>query len=44
MTDTSYLYIAYAATWIIHITYLWIVARRYKRLQSRVQELKKKAQ
>jgi hypothetical protein len=43
MTDTSYLYIAYAATWIIHITYLWIVARRYKRLQSRVQELRKRS-
>jgi CcmD family protein len=41
MKDASYLYAAYAATWIIHITYLWIVARRYKRLQRKIQQLNK---
>jgi hypothetical protein len=37
----SYLYAAYAATWIIHITYLGILARRYSRLRKEIQELKK---
>ena len=37
----SYLYAAYAATWIIHITYLGILARRYTRLRKEIQELKK---
>ena len=37
----TYLYAAYAATWIIHITYLGILARRYARLQKEIQELKK---
>jgi hypothetical protein len=37
-----YLYAAYAATWIIHITYLGILARRYTRLRNEIQELKKK--
>ena len=36
-----YLYAAYAATWIIHITYLGILARRYSRLRKEIQELKK---
>jgi CcmD family protein len=43
MKDIDYLYAAYAATWIIHITYLWIIARRYKRLQHKIQQLKKAA-
>ena len=37
----TYLYAAYAATWIIHITYLGILARRYTRLRKEIQELKK---
>jgi CcmD family protein len=37
----SYLYAAYAATWIIHITYLSIVSRRYARLCKELEELKK---
>jgi hypothetical protein len=37
----TYLYAAYAATWIIHITYLGILARRYSRLRKEIQELKK---
>lgn len=36
-----YLYAAYAATWIIHITYLSIVSRRYARLRKELEELKK---
>ncbi|HEX3353193.1 MAG: CcmD family protein [Terriglobales bacterium] len=38
----NFLYAAYAATWIIHITYLSILVRRYKRLQREIEELKKK--
>ena len=37
----SYLYAAYAATWIIHIGYLGILARRYARLKREIQELRK---
>jgi hypothetical protein len=38
----NYLYAAYAATWIIHITYLGILVRRYSRLRGEIEELKKK--
>ena len=38
----TYLYAAYAATWIIHITYLTILARRYSRLRKEIQEMKQK--
>ena len=38
----SYLYAAYAATWLIHVTYLVTVLRRYSRLKKEVQQLGKK--
>jgi CcmD family protein len=38
----NFLYAAYAATWIIHLTYLGLLARRYTRLRSEIEELKKK--
>lgn len=38
----SFLYAAYAATWIIHLTYLGILGRRYAQLRSEIEELKKK--
>ncbi len=38
----NFLYAAYAATWIIHITYLGILVRRYTRLRSEIEELKKR--
>ncbi len=38
----KFLYAAYAATWIIHIAYLWSVARRYQRLSKKIEELKSK--
>ena len=38
----NFLYAAYAATWIIHITYLGILVRRYQRLRREIEELKKK--
>ena len=41
MRANPYLFAAYAATWIIHITYLGIIARRYSRLKNEVNELNK---
>jgi hypothetical protein len=38
----TYLYAAYAATWLIHIAYLGSVLARYQRLQREMQELKKR--
>lgn len=38
----NYLYAAYAATWIIHVGYLTILARRYARLRKEIEDLKKK--
>ena len=37
----SFLYVAYAATWIIHIAYLTLLVRRYRRLRDEIQEMKK---
>jgi len=37
----NFLYAAYAATWIIHITYLAILMRRYSRLRDEIEVLKK---
>ena len=36
-----YLFAAYAVTWIIHITYLGTIVRRYSRLKREIEELKK---
>ena len=38
----TYLYIAYGATWAIHVIYLFSVVRRYSRLKQEVDELKNK--
>jgi CcmD family protein len=38
----TYLYAAYIATWVIHIAYLTSVLRRYSRLRSEIDELKRK--
>jgi len=38
----SYLFAAYAATWIIHIAYLGWLARRYARLRREIEELRRK--
>jgi hypothetical protein len=34
----KFLYTAYAATWIIHITYLVTIVRRYSRLRKKMEE------
>lgn len=36
----KFLYVAYAATWLIHIAYLVTVARRYARLKREIEDLK----
>ncbi|MGC2248258.1 MAG: CcmD family protein [Terriglobales bacterium] len=41
MTSNPYLFAAYAVAWIIHITYLATIMRRYSRLKREVDELKK---
>ncbi len=41
MSGNGYLFAAYAVTWIIHITYLGTIVRRYKRLQGEIAALKK---
>ena len=41
MKQNPYLFAAYAATWIIHITYLITIVRRYSRLQHEIEGLKK---
>lgn len=38
----TYLYVAYAATWAIHIAYLITVVRRYSRLKQEVEQMHKK--
>jgi len=37
----TYLYAAYATTWLIHIAYLGWIAMRYRRLQREIPELRK---
>lgn len=38
----KFLYAAYAATWVIHIAYLTLLSRRYRRLRDEMHELQKK--
>jgi hypothetical protein len=38
----TFLYAAYAASWIIHIVYLSIVMQKYRRLRNEIEALKKK--
>ena len=38
----TFLYAAYAATWIIHISYLATVVWRYARLRKEIEELGRK--
>jgi len=35
------LYAAYAATWIIHISYLATLLLRYRRLRKQIEELRR---
>jgi len=38
----SYLYAAYISTWVIHITYLGYLLRRYSSLRKEIEELKRR--
>lgn len=38
----KFLYAAYAAAWIIHISYLTLLTRRFRRLRDELQEFHKK--
>jgi CcmD family protein len=38
----NYLYAAYTATWIIHVSYLGILAMRYRRLKREMRDLETK--
>jgi CcmD family protein len=38
----TFLYAAYAATWLIHIAYLVTLVRRYSRLQQELDEFNSK--
>jgi CcmD family protein len=40
MSGNPYLFAAYAVTWIIHITYLSTIVRRYSRLKREIAALK----
>lgn len=42
MSGNGYLYAAYAAAWIIHISYLSTIVLRYSRLKREIDELKKR--
>ncbi|HZR56306.1 MAG TPA: CcmD family protein [Terriglobales bacterium] len=42
MNSIHYLKAAYAATWIIHLTYISILYRRYRRLRREIDQLKGK--
>jgi CcmD family protein len=37
----SYLYAAYAITWLIHLGYIGTLVRRYSRLRREMQDLKR---
>jgi CcmD family protein len=41
MNGNSYLFAAYAVTWIIHIAYISTIVSRYSRLKREIAELKK---
>ena len=38
----KYLYAAYTATWIIHLSYLGILSARYRRLKREMRDLETK--
>ena len=40
MNATHYLYAAYVMTWTIHGTYLYILARKAKRVRREIEKLK----
>ncbi|HEY4053922.1 MAG TPA: CcmD family protein [Terriglobales bacterium] len=43
MNSLHYLYAAYIATWAIHGTYLWILARKSAKIRREMEKMKKVA-
>jgi CcmD family protein len=43
MNSLHYLYAAYIATWAIHGTYLWILARRSAKIRREMEKMKRVA-
>jgi CcmD family protein len=43
MKSLNYLYAAYIATWAIHGTYLWILARKSAKIRREMDKMKKVA-
>jgi hypothetical protein len=41
MNSIKFMYAAYAATWLIHLSYLGTVVRRHRRLRQALRELGK---
>jgi CcmD family protein len=41
MNSTSYLHAAYAATWLIHLSYVAVLGRKYQRLRREKDKMKK---
>lgn len=41
MNANHYLYAAYIATWAIHGTYLYILARKAKRVRKEIERMKR---
>ncbi len=37
----KFLYAAYIVTWLVHLTYLTVLTRGYKRLREEMEEAKK---
>jgi CcmD family protein len=42
MDPLKYLEAAYVATWIIHVTYLWSLVSRFKKLRKELDQLPQK--
>ena len=38
----KFLYADYAAAWLIHISYLTLLTRRFRRLRDEIQEFRRK--
>jgi CcmD family protein len=41
MSGNPYLFAAYAVTWLIHITYLGTIVRRYRHLKREIEQLRR---
>ena len=42
MNANNYLFAAYIVTWVIHLTYVGILLRKYSRLKDEITDLRKR--